>query len=172
MTRSRCIIELFDAALALADKCKLLIVGNGDALEELKIKASEHPELHTAFTGSIPYKSLGSILSRCDIGFLYYPVDTLNNRYCASNKIFEYASVGLPILANENPTVKRILEDASIGISTTNFGEGVHIIFEKGENYKNNCMVFTQNNQWKNMAVLFLQKIESMSKYKETQIGD
>lgn len=155
VTRSRCIIELFDAALALADKCKLLIVGNGDALEELKIKASKHPELHTAFTGSIPYKCLGSILSRCDIGFLYYPVDTLNNRYCASNKIFEYASVGLPMLSNENPTIKEELISNHIGIATSFFQQGLQQLLAFPKEYKLNCMSFMEKNCWeRNMDLL------------------
>ena len=152
VTGSRRINELLDATISLSDRCKLLIVGNGSALDSIKNKATEHPELESAFTGGIPYKCLGSVLSRCDIGFLYYPSNTLNNKYCASNKIYEYASVGLPMLANENPTVKDILENAKIGISTLNFREGLLQLVADGETYKRNCQVFTLENQWLNEA--------------------
>lgn len=154
VTSQRRISELFDAALAMSDKCKLLIIGDGNALNSLKLKSAHHPELHTAFTGAIPYKCLGSILSRCDIGFIYYPVETLNNRYCASNKIYEYASVGLPMLANENPTIKEEFEKYHIGISTNNLKWGLNQLLEHPDSAKQNCHLFTQNNQWKYKAAL------------------
>lgn len=152
VTKSRRIGQLLDAVISLAPMFKLLVVGNGDALGDLRQKAESVPELVSAFTGAVPYKSLGAILSRCDIGFLYYPVDTLNNTYCASNKIYEYASVGLPMLANENPTVKQILEKTLIGLSNDNFAEGLQIISAEVEKYKNNCLLFTQKNQWSEEA--------------------
>ena len=161
---SRCLDELLDTAISLSDRCKLLIIGKGDALESLKMKAGSHPELLTAFTGSVPYKCLGALLSRCDIGFLYYPVNTLNNIYCASNKVFEYASVGLPIIANENPTVKNILTESQIGISTCNFKEGIIKIISEINFYKSRCSEFTSNNQWADKSDQLLQKIKHLSK--------
>lgn len=152
VTSSRRIGELVDVSISLNHQCKLLIVGNGPDLGALKAKVSEHQELKSAFTGAVPYKCLGSILSRCNIGFLYYPVNTLNNKYCASNKIYEYASVSLPVLANENPTVKMILESAKIGISTSNFENGLIQLINNGEQYKQNCSVFNKNNQWDKVA--------------------
>lgn len=148
VTSSRRINELVDAAVALHDHCKLLIVGKGDALDALKVRALEHPGLHVAFTGSVPYKCLGSILSRCDIGFLYYPNDSLNNRYCASNKIYEYASVGLPMLANDNITVKQMLDNSQIGLSTNDFRKGLSQLIRDCKKFKSNCDVFTANNLW------------------------
>lgn len=160
--KSRCVEELLDAAISLSDQCKLLIVGNGDALATLKVKAANHPELLSAFVGAVPYKSLGSILSRCDIGFLYYPVNTLNNTYCASNKIYEYASVGLPMVANENPTVRRIFKDSHIGLTTGDFKKGIILIASELSFYKSKCLEFTSNNQWSKEANNLLQKIEDI----------
>lgn len=149
---SRKITELLDAAITLSEKCKLLIVGNGDSLEILKQKAAEHPELTAMFTGAVPYKCLGSILSRCDIGFLYYPTNTLNNKYCASNKIYEYASVELPMLANENPTVRKIVENSHVGYSTNDFITGLNQLLRDKESFKQSCREFSKKNSWKNEA--------------------
>ena len=148
VTSSRRIGELVDASIVLHDQCKLLIVGKGDDLDVLKAKAASHPELKSAFTGAVPYKCLGSILSRCDMGFLYYPVDTLNNKYCASNKIYEYASVNLPMLANENPTIRKILNESNIGISTNDFKDGLLRLANDKDTFKENCRLFTHSNQW------------------------
>lgn len=162
VTSSRRIGMLVDATIKLHDKCKLLIVGKGDDLEVLKEKTANHPELKSAFTGAVPYKCLGSILSRCDIGFLFYPSDTLNNIYCASNKIYEYASVGLPMLANDNHTVKKILEESHIGLSTNDFISGLLKIAEERELYKNNCVVFSQDNPWEKTAERLKQTIVNL----------
>lgn len=148
VTNSRRINELLDAAISLSNRCKLLIIGNGEALQALKDKANMHQELKTAFTGTIPYYCLGSILIRCDIGFLYYPSDTLNNKYCASNKIYEYASVGLPILANENPTIVAELRKENIGIASNTIENGLRILLQSKDTFKHQCKVFTSNNSW------------------------
>ena len=105
---------------------------------------------------------MGSILSRCDIGFVHYPVDILNNIYCASNKIYEYASVGLPILANENPTVKEILDGAHIGLATKDFTEGLRQLIDAFKAYKGNCIKFSRENPWEHEALRLLQTVKSL----------
>lgn len=162
VTSSRRIDELLRAVYKLHHKCKLLIVGNGDAFDRLKREAASYTGFDYAFTGSVPYKCLGSILHRCDIGFLYYPMNTLNNIYCASNKIYEYASVGLPMLSNENPTVEKILEKYEIGISTVDFTNGLVAVIEDIEVYKKNCDSFTENNQWTEQAERLKQTITTL----------
>lgn len=155
VTSSRRINKLLDASIALSDKCKLLIIGNGDALQSLKDKAAKHSELKSAFTGAVPYNCLGSLLSRCDVGFLYYPSDTLNNKYCASNKIYEYASVGLPILSNDNPTIEEELKNGHIGIATDNLEQGLRELLHSKDLYKQHCLDFSLKNSWVKRATQF-----------------
>ena len=83
--QSRRLNELVEAVSKLAPQFKLLVVGGGSALQELKLLAQNNDSLISLFTGPVPYSALGAILKRCDVGFIYYPVDTLNNIYCASN---------------------------------------------------------------------------------------
>lgn len=145
---NRRINELFDAVMTLSDRCKLLIVGDGNALANLKRRSEEHPELAVAFTGKVPYKCLGSILSRCDIGFLYYPVDTLNNKFCASNKVYEYTSVGLPIISNNNPTIIDEIEKNGIGIASNDFIEAINTMIPRIGFYRTACENFSVKNRW------------------------
>lgn len=148
VTKSRRIDELVHAVSKLASTCKLLIIGKGDFLDELKILASKNDNLVYAFTGAIPYKKLGFLLSKCDIGFIYYPVNTLNNIYCASNKVYEYASVGLPMISNENPTIKKIFDSEKIGISTNDFVNGIRTIANNITDYREQCEIYTKKNPW------------------------
>lgn len=162
VTRNRRIHGLVQAVSALAPGYKLLIVGAGDALEEVKGISASHPELVSAFTGKIPYKSLGAVLSRCDIGFIYYPDDSLNNRLCASNKVYEYASVGLPILSNDNPTMRRLLGDSHIGLSTDDFQKGLGQISADLEKMKVACGLFNDANPWSSEAARLMDAIAAM----------
>ena len=159
VTKSRRISELATAVSSLAPKYKLLIVGQGDAIESIKSITDANPQLIAAFTGAVPYKALGAILSRCDIGFVYYPVNTLNNTYCASNKIYEYASVALPMISNKNPTIQKQLEINRIGVSSDDYASALNEIFNKIDTFKKSCENFTLANPWQNDANLLLTEV-------------
>lgn len=162
VTKSRRIAELANAVSSLAPRFKLLIVGKGDAVEELKGITSSNPDLVSAFTGPVPYNALGAILSKCDIGFVYYPVNTLNNIYCASNKVYEYASVALPMISNTNPTVQEELKANHIGVSSDNFVEALDELCNDLDGYKKSCMDYTKANPWQNDAALLLKEISGI----------
>lgn len=148
VTNERSIDKLVDALLSLTPNYKLLIIGDGDALNSLKERASKNPMLISAFTGRIPYKSLGAVLNKCDIGYLFYPTDILNNIYCASNKVYEYASVGLPIISNVNPTIKKLFNESNIGIVTDSIEDGIVKMSSSLDLYKKSCQIFTSENPW------------------------
>lgn len=164
VTKSRKIQELASAVASLAPKFKLLIVGKGDAVDSIKEIADAYPEMKIHFTGPVPYKSLGAILSKCDIGFVYYPNNTLNNRFCASNKVYEYASVGLPMISNENPTIKAELEEHHLGIATSDLKQGLVELSKDLESYKMSCEKYTKDNPWQRDADLLLKSVKQMVK--------
>ena len=51
-----------------------------------------------------------------DVGILSYDPTSINNVYCAPNKLFEYASFGLPMLGNDIPGLKYMLEFYNAGV--------------------------------------------------------
>lgn len=159
VVNSRRLTELVKAVSKLAPKYKLLVVGGGSAFQELREMAGNVPMLKSLFTGPLPYTSLGAILSRCDVGFIYYPVDTLNNIYCASNKLYEYASVSLPILSNLNPTIQKELDTYHIGIANDDFEEGLSIILSQLGYFKSNCDAFNRQNSWREERIKLQQSI-------------
>lgn len=162
VAKSRRIPELANAVSSLAPKFKLLIVGKGDAIDELKSIASSNPQMCAAFTGSVPYKTLGAILEKCDIGFVYYPTNTLNNTYCASNKVYEYASVTLPMISNTNPTIQSELKENHIGISSENIADALVEVCKDLDGYKKACVDYTANNPWQKDADLLLNEIKQI----------
>lgn len=58
-----------------------------------------------------------AIQKYCDIGILTYVSDTgsINPIFCAPNKIFEYARLGMPMLCNDIPGLKYTVESSDMG---------------------------------------------------------
>lgn len=141
-------LEMLIDVVKSYEHIKLLIVGEGENRNYLEEKAHRVLGERVMFTGKIPYTDLGFILRKCDIGYLYYPVDIINNIYCAPNKIYEYSSVKLPMIANSNPTVKRIFQEGKIGVASDDLAGALEQILSKLDEYKNNCELFNQDNMW------------------------
>lgn len=100
----------------LPEKYKMMIIGNGDALDELKSLAqSLDISDRVVFTGRLSNVEMLKQLEQCHIGIIAYPMTTLNNIYCSPNKIFEYSAQALPFLATEQPFFKKVQEKYGIG---------------------------------------------------------
>lgn len=162
ITKERMVDKLLDVAVDLIPTYKLLIIGDGGYLEELKSKIEKYPSLTCMCTGALPYRVLGSVLRRCDVGYVYYPADIDNNIYCASNKVYEYASISLPMLSNRNPTLVKIFEVAGIGVACEDYKQGLMEIAMKKDQMKHNCEVFTKNNKWENESEILLRSVSSL----------
>lgn len=156
LTRGRRLEKLFELVRWSKNNIKVLIIGSGEATDELKTIAEKEIPKRYFFTGNIPYAYMGVLLEKCDIGFLNYPATNLNNTYCASNKIYEYASVGLPMIAGYNPTLKKILEENQIGMvedqDADNLGECLDWVIAHLEDMKKNCADFIICNTWEKEA--------------------
>lgn len=159
---SRNIKGLINAVAGLKGSVKLLIVGGGSDEDNLKKLAETKEKLIYKFVNTVPYKSLGAILARCDIGYVFYPVNPMNNRYCASNKIFEYASVGLPMVSNNNPTVKKELEDNHIGLSSDSISDSLNSLLSSLDLYKQSCLAYTKANTWEREKQQLLKGIDNL----------
>lgn len=53
---------------------------------------------------------------QADIGILSYDPTSENNIFCAPNKLFEYASYGVPMIGNDIPGLKYMIEPFKAGI--------------------------------------------------------
>ena len=151
--------ELVAAAQNHSDKVKILIVGGGNALNRIK-EMTAGSSLVVEFTGPVPYSCMGQILCRCDVGYIYYPNNTLNNRFCASNKIYEYASVNLPVIANDNSTIKKDLAKYKIGVSSRDIEEALVELMKDIDLYKANCELFCRDNSWENEKEVLVSAVD------------
>lgn len=96
----------------LGENYLLLLVGK-DHNTVSSLKKYCNNILHIPF---IPAPDYLVFTMHSDIGILSYDPTSINNVYCAPNKMFEYASFGLPMLGNDIPGLKYMLEFYGAGV--------------------------------------------------------
>lgn len=100
----------------LPENYHMLFIGDGDGLEELKELGKQHGvEDRMEFTGRLSNADMLARLDACHIGIISYPFTSYNNIYCSPNKIFEYAAMGLPFIATEQPIFKNAQKQYNTG---------------------------------------------------------
>jgi glycosyltransferase involved in cell wall biosynthesis len=105
-----------DAFTRLGPRYRLLVVGGGPDVENLRTRAREFGDsARVEVVGKVPRAALHGILSGCDIGICVYAYTGLNNIYCSPNKVFEYAQAGLAVVATGQPPLVELVADSSIG---------------------------------------------------------
>lgn len=112
LAESRGLINLLDAInFLIKDKCnevRLILIGDGKDLNKLKYRAKLlEIDDYVTFTGLVPYEDIPKMISIADLAVLPFP----NNdwwSYQSPLKIFEYLSVGIPIIATDLPAHRNI----------------------------------------------------------------
>jgi len=65
----------------------------------------------------VPREELLKSIHEANAGLVYYrPSDSINKRYAAPTKLFEYIAMGLPIITSNNPNIVKIIKEENIGI--------------------------------------------------------
>ncbi len=80
-----------------------------DLLSELKIA-------HVRFLPPVKHSEMFEVLTQYDAGLAFYENINLNQYYCAPNKIYDYLACGVPVISNDYPGLKKVLEDNRVGV--------------------------------------------------------
>ena len=163
LIKARRVDKLIDAISSMKSDFELLIIGNGEERKKLELKLSECKPDNVLMLDSVPYRCMYSLLYKCDIGFLYYENDSMNNTNCAPNKIYEYASAGLVMLANNNPGLKDIFDTFQIGVAQDDLELGLETIKNNYATYKKNIGSFLAANSWEEQAKKLREAIASLA---------
>jgi len=98
---------------------KLVFMGYGGFKEELEsISRNIHIKDKVVFVPSKTQAELLSYTASADIGIIPYPskLDP-NTKYASPNKLYEFIAARLPIICNNLPFVKTLVEDNCFGMS-------------------------------------------------------
>ena len=105
-----------------------VILGEGHYQNELEkelLKLRVQNRVH--FLGSIPYSELLNYTSAATIGFSLIEPLSQSYEHALPNKLFEYAVVGLPVIATNLPEIKKAVTQYKLGYCVE-FGDNVSLI--------------------------------------------
>lgn len=101
-------------ARGLTSGVRLRLVGDGPELDALRALAVERGVADICdFTGFLGGEALLGALSSFDIGVIPDPFDVYNDKI-SMNKVFEYSTLGLPIVAFDLRETRRLLGDSAL----------------------------------------------------------
>ena len=111
--------ELIEA-IGLTDGVSLLIVGSGDRYNYLK-EMTEDSGLgeKIRFIPAVSWDILMKYTKSADAGLSLDKSTNLNYRFSLPNKLFDYISAGIPIIATDLPEVSKILKEYTCGLLIT-----------------------------------------------------
>ena len=108
--------ELIDA-IAITDNVSLLVIGSGDKYEVLIENASKQGLTdRIRFLPKLPWNDLMRYTKAVDAGLSLDKNSNLNYKYSLPNKLFDYISAGIPVLATELPEITKIVTEYKFGI--------------------------------------------------------
>jgi len=101
----RSLFEFADAINTISDKWVLIVMGKAHDQTLDRLRAN-YP--HLIYISHINPPNHLDITALATIGIITYTPSSLNNIFCAPNKIWEYAGYGIPFISNKLPTLQNI----------------------------------------------------------------
>jgi glycosyltransferase involved in cell wall biosynthesis len=126
MNQGRGLAELVMSAAHLPDGVRLVMVGDGPLRAALlRMVHNAGLQENVLMPGAVPQVELHHWTASADLGVLILEPINLSKRLALANKIFEYMSAGIPILATDLPENRRILASCECGWLTEQWGPTV-----------------------------------------------
>ncbi|MFM7177509.1 MAG: glycosyltransferase family 4 protein [Bacteroidota bacterium] len=103
-------------AMQYMKETKLVLLGGGDVVKELKqLAASYGVSDKVLFLPRMPYEEMMKYTAACDLGLTFDKDTNINYRFSLPNKIFDYIRAGIPVMASRLPEVEKIVQGYNIG---------------------------------------------------------
>jgi glycosyltransferase involved in cell wall biosynthesis len=108
--------ELIES-MSVVENVFLIMIGAGDVFEKLKRLAIEKcVSEKVRFISSLPWVEMMRYTKSADAGLSLDKNTNLNYSFSLPNKLFDYISAGIPVIAGDLPEVTRIITENTCGI--------------------------------------------------------
>jgi glycosyltransferase involved in cell wall biosynthesis len=115
-TYNRGIEQLLEMSTSMKDDgIHLVFMGYGLLENEIKSYAERFDWVHCH--PAVPYEEVQEYSSSADIGLVSVKPTCLSYLYCLPNKLFEYLQAELPVMVNDLPDCRSLLDDYGAGIA-------------------------------------------------------
>lgn len=162
-------LEAVAKALAKYNDSEVVFLIMGACSEKYQLIIKEIYN-NTFFTGFIPAPEHLKYTKYCNLGIANYDVSSLNNVFCAPNKIFEYAKYGIPMLCSKNialeETVGYFKAGCCIDFNDVDcIVESISEIKTNFNEYSGNAEVFYENCNMKSLIEQIVRRITLKNEY-------
>lgn len=114
---SRGLEQLLSAVAHLPRYCRLVFMGYNKFRTVLEEQAQRLGVTdRVTFLAAVPPAELPAWLAGADVGTVPYQLVGRNHEYSTPNKLFEYMHAGVPVVVNDLPQVRRIVEEVGFGV--------------------------------------------------------
>ena len=124
---------------------RLILIGDkqsDDYRNILKIIHDNQLDNNVSILGRLNQSELKYLINRSHIGIVSYNQRDLNNKFCASGKIYEFIYEGIPVVTTTNEPLKKLCDTEKIGVADDNFYNGINSVLDNYQFYKNNAIQF------------------------------
>ena len=158
-------------AMKYVESGKLLIVGDGDVLPDLKdIVLKNNLQDNIIFIPRQPMNELIHYTHQAYIGLTLDKGNNINYKYSLPNKLFDYIHAGIPVLASPLVEVEKIINHYNIGCCIENhtpehIGKMINFMLSEKDQYqmwKSNLRTAATELTWENEKIKL---IEVLKKY-------
>lgn len=167
------------ALLGKEIKWRFTIAGDGRFLPELKaLTVRVGIDEHVSFKGKIEKQQAESLISRSDLAVLPH-VRSVQSDNSSPNKLFEYMAAGIPVLASDCISIKRVIDETGSGVTYVN-DSPENLALKLGELYldRENLRIMGENGRkavrehynWEN-SVVSLIKMYSLVSVADNKTG-
>lgn len=128
--------------------CRLFLIGDSSETDRNTIRqvVKEHHLSNVEIFGQVSQGELKFLISHSHIGIVNYGQNDLNNKFCASGKLYEFIYEGIPVVTTTNPPLKRLCDEAGIGEADDQYADGINRVVSQYETYKKRVREFAQEN--------------------------
>lgn len=110
-------LERLIEAMPYVRRGTLLFIGDGKIKARLQQLAAESPERERIrFIDKVPLDQLPSYTAAATVGFQVLQNVCFNHYSASSNKLFEYMSALVPVVAADLPEIRRVVETEGVGL--------------------------------------------------------
>lgn len=129
-------------------RVRLIMVGNSFETDISTIQAiiSDLGLKNVDYLGIVNQNQLKYLIQNSHIGIVNYGQYDLNNKYCASGKLYEFIYEGVPVVTTTNPPLVDICTKYSVGIADDNFFSAIDTILDNYDYYVGNALSFAESN--------------------------
>jgi hypothetical protein len=136
--------DILDAAKKLENSCNVFFIGKNTTKDKKfyndYIKKNEIKNVFVL--KAVDFNQLKGLIEQFHVGIVNYSDKNLNNRYCASGKIFEFLDAGIPVVTSTNSPLIQTIRKYNCGFASKNFEESFQKIIDNYEYFKNNVREF------------------------------